>query len=132
MIALLGRVPLLVWVILAVVLAFAAQEWRMAALRAEMQEAREAAFQEAIVEIHTQRAAAEQERATLGAERAALQKDVEANRKALAALASRSTVAGEATARDLVAAKALVAHPSWDALQAAAGRLGVAIKPVVR
>jgi hypothetical protein len=123
--------PVIRWLVVGLVLVAGVVgyvEWRAATARGEMEDA----FQTAIEEIHTQRAVVEREALALGAERAALKNAVAANKKALAALGGRSEAAGAATARAKAAAEALVAAPTYGALQGAATRLRVVIKPVVR
>lgn len=128
----LRKVPWWVWGAAALVVTFYVQELRVASALRASESARDALFHNALQQIDAQRTTAEQARAALGAERAALQKDVAANAVKLRALEGRSQAAAASTTQDKVQADALVAHPSYVALEASAARLGVKVKAVVR
>lgn len=130
--ALARTIPWWVWLGLALAGAFWMQEVRIQRLHGAQSAARDAQFRAALQQIDAQRTEAEQARAALGAERAALQKDVAANAVKLRALEGRSQAAAASTTQDKVQADALVAHPSYVALEASAARLGVKVKAVVR
>lgn len=130
--SLLRRVPWWVWGALALGVVFYVQELRVASALRASDAARDAMFQNTLQQIDAQRDETARERAALGAERAAIQKDIQANKDALRSLATRSQAAAATTTKDRERAEALAAAPTFDALKASAARLGVSVKAVAR